>query len=74
MSLNAQSLCKRNARNCPRCDEPARYYSVAKRRYRWAPDHLLCRACWQAEQDRERARQLKGFRGVPRHFQDAFLD
>ena len=73
MSLNATSLRKRNAHDCPRCGRPARYYSVAKRRYRWAPDHCLCRECWQAEQDRVQAAQLATFRGIPLRFQEPFL-
>ena len=47
MSLNARQLVLKHRRLCD-CGRPALYWSRARRRFRWMPDHPLCRACWRS--------------------------
>lgn len=47
IAINDSHYCK--------CGRPARYYSLARRRYVYSPDHPLCRQCWQSCRDRDQA-------------------
>ena len=47
MSLNARHFVQKHRRLCD-CGRPALYWSRARRRFRWMPDHPLCRPCWRS--------------------------
>ncbi len=57
MSLNAEALVTRNRRACD-CGRPALYWSRARRRFRWMPDHPLCRPCWRSLDTRARVEAM----------------
>lgn len=61
MSWNAHRHHASDRKLCP-CGEPARYWSHARGRWRWAADHDLCQRCWSGLYDAARARRLRARR------------
>lgn len=57
MSLNAQRYERHHRRCCP-CGKSSVFYSPMRRRYRFMADHPLCRRCFRAQAQRDRARLL----------------
>ena len=57
MSCTARRHRKTERRRCT-CGRRARYYSRARRGWRWMPDHPLCTACYRSELNAHEARML----------------
>jgi len=57
MSLNAHRFQKHQSHQC-QCGRPALFFSLARGRFRFRPDHPLCLRCYRSLRDHAYARRF----------------